>query len=125
VVGRRMDEALDVAAAGEMLAYRAQDDDAHARVLVERFEHEAELVALRHRNDVERRPVEHDVRALLLGIDLDPETVECAKARIGEGIGLRHSAVPRAGVSGSYSAATSLRRSSLPTGDFGMASTNT
>ena len=102
-----------------MLTDRAHDDDAHARILVERLEHEAKLIALRHRHDVERRPVEDHVGALARGIDLDAEAVERREARIGES---RHAAVP---FSISYSPATSLRRSSLPTGDFGMASTNT
>ena len=35
-------KALDVAAAGEVLADRAQHDDAHARILVERLEHQAQ-----------------------------------------------------------------------------------
>ena len=62
-----------------MLADRAQHDDAHARILVERLEHEAKLVALRHRDDVERRPVEDDVGALARGVDLDAEAVEALR----------------------------------------------
>src|SRR5262249_9895992 len=107
------------------LAHGAQHDDAHARVLVERLEHEAQLVALRHCDDVERRPVEHDVGALVRGVDLDAETVERGQARIGECIGFTHAAVPCPSFSGSYSPATSLRRSSLPTGDFGISPTKT
>ena len=88
-LGRRLHEALDVAAAGKMLADRAQHDDAHARVLVERLEHQAKLVALRHRDDVERRPVEDDVGALARRVDLDAEAVERGEARIGKRHGLR------------------------------------
>ena len=63
---------------------RAQHDDAHACVLVERLEHQPQLVALRHRDDVERRPVEDDVGALARRVDLDAEAVERREARIGE-----------------------------------------
>ena len=152
-----------------MLAHGAQHDDAHARVLVEALEHQAELVALRHRHHVERRPVEDDVGALARLVDLDAEAVERGEAGVGEGhwghvvvpdrdpvmAGLDpaihalrhviervspaktgHDVAARASAparflrregcrSGSYSPATSRRRSSLPTGDFGMASTNT
>ena len=120
---RRLHEALDVAAGGEMLADRAHHDDAHARILVERLEHEAKLVALRHRHDVERRPVEDHVGALARRVDLDAEAVERREARIGES--RVHAAVSSRFASISYSPATSLRRNSLPTGDFGIASTNT
>ena len=97
-------------------------------VLVERLEHQAKLVALRHRDDVERRPVEDDVGALARRVDLDAEAVERGEAGIGEGrrwLMQRFLVGAAAFCSGSYSPATSMRRSSLPTGDFGIASTNT
>src|ERR1044072_5668756 len=101
---------------------RAEHDHAHPCILVERLEHETKLVALRHRHDVEGRPVEDHVGALARFVDLDAEPVECRKARIDEGH-RSHAAVPRCGgiCSTSYSPATSLRRNSLPTGGFGMA----
>src|SRR2546425_13352787 len=99
-----------------MLADRAHDDDAHARILVKRLEHEAQLLALRHRHDVERRPVEDYVGAFARGIDLDAEAIECGKARVGE----RGHAAVSFDCSISYSPATSLRRNSLPTRDFGI-----
>ena len=49
-----------------------------ARVAVERGEDRRELVALGHRHDVERRPVEHDVGARCRH-RLDAETVERAR----------------------------------------------
>jgi hypothetical protein len=70
-----------------MLAGGAQHDDAHARILVEGLEHQPELVALRHRHDVERRPVEDHVGALARRIDLDAEAVERGEPRVGEGGG--------------------------------------
>ena len=106
----------------------AQHDDADAGVLVEALEHQPKLVALRHRHDVERRPVEDDVGALARLVDLDAEAVERGEAGIVEDGGGAHAAVPceRGAVrSGSYSPATSSRRNSLPTGDFGMVSTKT
>ena len=48
------------------------------------LEHQPKLVALRHRDDVERRPVEDDVGALARGIDLDAEAVERGEAGIVE-----------------------------------------
>ena len=51
-------------------------DDAHRGLGVERLERSAQLVALRHRNDVQGRPVEHDVGALALGVGLDAKPVE-------------------------------------------------
>ncbi len=52
-----------------------------SRILVERLEHEAKLIALVHLDDVERRPVEHDIGAFARRIDLDAEAVErCADA---------------------------------------------
>jgi len=55
------------------------------RVLVERLEHEPKLVALRHRDDVERRPVEDHLRALAALVDPDAKAIERREARIGEG----------------------------------------
>src|SRR5580693_296572 len=98
-----------------MLAGRPQHDDAHARILVERLEDETKLIALPHFDDVERRPVENDVGAFARRIDLDAKAVEGLQARVGK---FAHAAVPLRGETVSYSPATSLRRSSLPTGDF-------
>ncbi len=67
-----------------MLAHRAQHDDAHAGILVERLEHQAKLIALAHLDDIERRPVEHDVGAFARRIDLDAEAVELLQTRIGK-----------------------------------------
>ena len=81
-----------------MLADGAQHDDPYPRILVDRFEHEAQLVALRHLDDVERRPVEDHVGALALVVDLDPEAVEAREPRIGKSHGrahtLAHTVVP-------------------------------
>ena len=101
-----------------MFADRAQHDHAHALVLVQRLEHQAELVALRHFDDVERRPVEDDVGALLGDVEFDLEAVERRETRIVEDH-FAHAVVP-VGASISNSPATSLRRRSLPTGDFGI-----
>src|SRR5207248_296617 len=76
MLGRGLEKAADLAAAGKMLAVRAQHDDAHPAVRVGGLEGDAQLFALTHRDDVERRPVEDDVDAFLRGIDLDPEAVE-------------------------------------------------
>ena len=70
-----------------MLADRAHDDDAHARVLVQRLEHQTKLVAFRHRDDVERRPVEDDIGALTRLVDLDLEAVELGEPRVRESVG--------------------------------------
>ena len=68
-----------------MLARGAQHDHAHARILIERLEHQAELIALAHFDHVERRPVEHHIGALARRIDLDAEAVEfCLQTRIGK-----------------------------------------
>src|SRR5262249_42504156 len=126
---RGFEKAPDVAAAGEMLADGAQHDDAHALIGVQRLERGAHLVALRHRDDVERRPVEGDVGAPALRGGLDPEAVQLGEAGRREGL-RAHAAFSCPGPapgsrSASYSPATSLRRSSLPTGDLGSAATNT
>jgi hypothetical protein len=47
-----------------VLADRTHDDYADAVILVQRLEHQAQLVALRHRYDVEGRPVQ-DARSFL------------------------------------------------------------
>ena len=62
-----------------MLTHRAHHDDAHALVLVQRLEHEAQLVALRHGDDVEGRAVQDDVGALFGFVDLDAEPVQLAR----------------------------------------------
>ncbi len=78
-----------------MLAHGAQHDDPHPRILVERLEHEPQLIALSHFDDVQRRPVEHDIGALTLGIDLDAKSVELLQARIGKTDGsCGHAVVP-------------------------------
>ena len=64
-------------------------------------------------------------------VKLDVEAVKLGKAGIAEGHWVCHvslflfQAGVFSGVSGSYSPATSRRRSSLPTGDFGMSRTKT
>ena len=73
-----------------MLANRAQHDDTYPRIFVKRFEHEAQLVALRHLDDVERRPVENHVGALALGIDIDAKAVELCEACVGKRHGSAH-----------------------------------
>jgi hypothetical protein len=70
-----------------MLADGTQHDDPHLRLFVKRFEHQAQLVALRHFDDVERGPVEDDVGTLALAIDLDPEAVEAREPLIGKSHG--------------------------------------
>jgi hypothetical protein len=55
MLGRGLEKPADFTAAGKMLADRSHDDDAHLRVRLERG---AQLVALRHGDDVERRSVE-------------------------------------------------------------------
>src|SRR5580704_5590989 len=122
MLGRGREKARDIAAGGEMLADGAQHDDAHARVLVERLEDQAKLIALPHFDNVERRPVEDDIGAFAGRVDLDAKAVEGLQTRIGK---FTHAAVPLRGETGSYSPATSLRRSSLPTGDFGISVTKT
>ena len=76
MLGGGFEETADLAAAGEMLTDRPHHDDADVVIGVEPFEGRAQLVALRHGYDIERRPVEDHIGALALGVDLDPETVE-------------------------------------------------
>src|SRR6202043_3485620 len=110
----------DIAAGGKMLANGAQHDDADARILVERLEDQTKLIALPHFDDIEGRRVENDVGAFAGRVDLDAKAVEGLQTRIGK---FTHAAVPLRGETGSYSPATSLRRSSFPTGDFGISVT--
>src|SRR5436190_1085275 len=86
VFRRGLQKAANIAAAREMLAHGAQHHDAYACLLVESLEDEAQLIALRHFDDVERRPIEDDVGAGPFGIDLDAEAVEACEP----GIGKRH-----------------------------------
>ena len=62
-----------------MLADGPDHDDAHARILVQRLEHQPQLIALRHRHDIEGRPVEDDIGALMRLVDFDLEAVELGK----------------------------------------------
>jgi len=68
MLGSRGKKASDVAAAGKMFTNRSQDDNAHPRIGVERLEGQAQLVALWHRDHVERRPVKDDVGTLACGV---------------------------------------------------------
>src|SRR5581483_8928653 len=121
MLGRGFHEAFDVAAAREVLADRAQHDDAHAGVLVERLENQAQLVALRHLDHIERGAVEDDVRALLALVELHGKAVERRKAGIGETHD-GHAAVPCEWdwSSPTNSPAVSFLRNSLPTGERGI-----
>ena len=83
MLGRGIEKPADLAAARKMLADRAQHDDPHAIVGVGRFEGDAQLLALVHRDDVERRPIEDDVEPLPRRIDLDAKPVEPARFRRG------------------------------------------
>ena len=76
MLGRGLEKARDLAAARKMLAGGPQHDDADAGISIERLEHRAQFLALGHRNDVERWPVEDHVGALPLGIQLQAEAVE-------------------------------------------------
>src|SRR6185312_13189795 len=111
---------------GKVFANRAQHDHAHALVLVQSLEYQSHLIALRHLDHIERRTIEDDVGALLLGVHFHLEAVERGEARIGK-CHRGHAAVPSwcelLAFSDSYSPATSLRRNSLPTGDLGMSLT--
>src|SRR5580700_5630239 len=122
MLGRGCEKARDIAAGGKMLAGRPQHDHAHACIFVERFEDQTKLVALPHFDDIERRAVENNVGAFAGRIDLDAKAVEGLQTRVGK---FTHAAVPLRGETVSYSPATSLRRRSLPTGDFGISVTKT
>ena len=97
-----------------MLANGAQHNHAHTLVLVERLEYKPQLVALSHLNDIERRTIKNDIRALLFGVQLDFEAVVRRQARVVESH-RDHAAIPyeRALSSVSNSSVTSLRRKSL------------
>ncbi|MNF41831.1 hypothetical protein D3C84_228690 [compost metagenome] len=82
VFRRRFEEALDVATAGEVFTHRAQHDDAHVLVCIEGFEDQAQLIALPHGNDVQRRPVEDDVGALAGHIDFNLEAIELSVEKL-------------------------------------------
>jgi hypothetical protein len=69
-----------------MLADRPDDDDADALILIKGLEHQPQLIALRHRDDIIRRPIENDVGAFMGLVDLDLETVELAKPGILENV---------------------------------------
>jgi hypothetical protein len=115
MLGGRFKETTDLAAAGKMLTQRPHHDDADVLLGIERLEGGAQLLTLRHRDDVERRPVEDHIGTLTLGVDLNAETVK----RIGHyRVGHTHHSVR-------YSPATRRRRKILPTGDFGMSTTKT
>src|SRR5262249_28674313 len=81
MLGRRLHESLDVSARREMLAGGAQYDHAHTGINLERLKDETELIALFHGDDIERRPVEHDIRALPLSVDLNTEAIELIERR--------------------------------------------
>ena len=87
VLRARLHEATDIATAGEMLALAAHDDHADARILVQRLEGQAQLVALRHRHDVVGRTAQNDVGALMRLVDLDLEPVELGEPGIGKCVG--------------------------------------
>src|SRR5260370_14341754 len=116
MLGRGLEEPLDVATTGEMLADRAQHDDAHPLILIERLEHQAQLIALRHLDHVERRAMQHDIGALLLAVEFDLEAVERREARIAERHGSRrsHARVPGDAEGVSASASPSASQSNSP-----------
>src|SRR5262245_46925909 len=112
-----------------MFPDRTQDNHAHAVIFIECLEHHPQLIALRHFDDVERRAVENDVGAFLLGIHFHAETVELRQARVGK-CERGHVAVPSLSdltpaFSGPYSPATGLRRNGSPTGDLAMSAPKT
>src|SRR5690606_6195115 len=82
----RFHEAGNVTAAAEMLPLAADDDDADPLVVIQLVDHRGDLWALGHAHDVERRPVQHDVRPLRLGRDLDTKSVEIGKQARAVGI---------------------------------------
>ena len=137
MLGACLKEAFDIATRREMLAFARDHDDAHAIIGIESLEDKAQLIACAHRDDVVGRSREDDVGAFIARIELHVEAVEFSEARIGEGKGFGHVSVfhvsffpwIHAGVvsvgSASYSPATSRRRRSFPTGDFGISRTKT
>jgi len=117
VLGECFEKAADLAAAREMLAHCPEHDHAHPRISVEDLEGYPQLLALGHRNHIQRPPVEDDVAALVRWVDLDAKPIDLA----GQGRDQRRNVGHRGSLS--YSPATSLRRSILPTGDFGISAT--
>ena len=117
MLGGCFEKASDLATAREMLAYCSEHDDAQPRISVEDLEGHPQLLALDHRNHIQRRPVEDDVAALMRGVDLDAKPVELARQGREERRNVGHLE------SLSYSPAMSLRRRILPTGDFGISAT--
>ena len=79
MLGGRFEKAADLATAREMLAHCSEHDDAHSRIGVEDLEDYPQLLALGHRNHIQRRPIEHDVAALVRRVDLDAKPVELAR----------------------------------------------
>ena len=84
MLGRGFHEASDIAAAGEMLADRSHHDDPDPRILVEGFEHQPKLIALRHRYDVVGRTIENDIGPFVSLVDLHLEAVELCQTGIGK-----------------------------------------
>src|SRR5260370_36785843 len=88
-------------------------------------------MALGHDDDVERRPVEDDVGALARCVQFDAEAVEFRRKVADKGnVAFGHVRFPSvremsSADTVSNSPATSLRLSSLPTGDLGTSLTNT
>ena len=76
VLGRGFHKTSDIAAAGEMLADRSHHNDPDPRILVEGFEHQPKLIALRHRYDVVGRPVENDIGTFVGFVDFHLKAVE-------------------------------------------------
>lgn len=74
--GRSFEKTLDVAATGKMFANGAQHDHAHAGTRVQSLEHQTQLIALRHDDEVERRPIEDDVGAFFRAVDFYAEAVQ-------------------------------------------------
>ena len=76
VLGRGLEEALDVAAAGEVLSFRAKDDDAHAVVGIQRFKCDAQLLSLGHGDHIERGSAQNDVSAFTRWVYLHAVAVQ-------------------------------------------------
>ena len=79
MLGECFEKAVDFAAAREILAHCPEHDHAHPRISVEDLEGYPQLLALGHRNHIQRRPIEHDVAALVRRVDLDAKPVELAR----------------------------------------------
>ena len=63
-----------------MFSDRPQHDNPNAGIVVEHLEHKPQLIALRHLDDIEWRPIENDVGTFSLTINFDAETIECFKS---------------------------------------------